>query len=81
MEAAPRDAMILNARLEPMRMSDRITVKHSVAHTAFIGMLFLGFTLPKNVENGSPLSRANEKSCRELVVTMLVAQNMRLKMI
>jgi hypothetical protein len=55
-------------------------VKHAVQMMALVGILLVSKTLANHAEQGSPLSLANEYSCRLLVVTMFVAQNMSAKM-
>jgi len=71
---------MLNASGDPAKMAERIRVKHAVQRMAFVGILLSGETLASHAEYGSPLSLANEKSCRLLVVTMFVAQKMSAKM-
>jgi hypothetical protein len=71
---------MLNASDDPARMAERINVKHAVQMMALVGILLVCETLADHTEQGSPLSLSNEYSCRPLVVTMFVAQNMSARM-
>ena len=70
---------MLNASGDPAKMAERIRVKHAVQTMALVGILLSGETLDSHAEKGNPLSLANEKSCRLLVVTIFVAQKMSAK--
>ena len=71
---------MLNASGEPARIAERMIVKHMVQVIAFVGMLLFGDILESHIEYGIPPSLAKEKSCRLLVVTILVAQKIRARM-
>ena len=64
----------MNVRLEPMRMSDKMTVTRIVHTIARTGTKLVSETVAKDREKGTPESRAKEKSWRLLVVTTFVAQ-------
>ena len=68
---------MLKARSEPIKMSDKTIVNPIVEMMAFVGMFLPGDTFASHREPGTPPSRANEKSCLEDVVTMLMAQKIR----
>lgn len=70
----------MNASGDPAKTAERIRVKHAVQMIALVGILLTGETLASHGEKGNPLSLANAKSCRLLVVTIFVAQKISAKM-
>lgn len=65
--------MALKASVEPMLINDRRSVTKVVNRTALTGILDLGLTVENHAENGSALSRAKAKVCREHVAKILMA--------
>jgi hypothetical protein len=72
-EPTVREAIALNAAVDPMLISDRRIVNSADDRTALTGILEFGLIWAKKPEKGRARSRPNAKVCRELVARMLMA--------
>ena len=62
---------------DPKKMQPKMTTKTVVKINAFRGISSFGLTLAKNLDAGSPPSRAKAYVMRELVVMMEIVANSR----
>jgi hypothetical protein len=66
--------MLLKAVEEPIFMRERSAGMIALIMMAFSGISKRRLTFDRNVLNGSPLSLANDHSCREAAAMFVIAQ-------